>query len=385
MNHYKVCIKAGEKLLIRCILIMGWFFSSSMAARAPINPDPSSNARALLEYLYSISGKKILSGQQENNNQPESDLIQVQKATGHLPALVGDDLGWGSNQDALRKILVSDAIRRWNEKGMLLALSWHTCPVESRFAKDDCAWSDINKAGPSATIDSILTPGTSQQKLWFEKMDKAAESLKKLRDAGVPVLWRPFHEMNGAWFWWGKQPRLKELWIQEQERFTNLHKLNNLIWVYSPNCEMSYTESFDENYPGGRYVDVLGMDLYTQYGHAWLRAHHDKLWALGEGRPIAICENGVLPDPDLLTKEQPNWVWFNTWSGFLLSNPEGWVKAVYQNPRVITQEGLPILNTTKILKLEYIHFKDNMSDKWSKKLFNLNGRRLTIAPRAEKR
>ncbi len=72
--------------------------------------------------------------------------------------------------------------------------------------------------------------------------------LKKLYDANVPVLWRPFHEMNGIWFWWGNRPGeggIKELWKIMYYRYTDHHRLNNLIWVWNHNTPEQVRELYE--------------------------------------------------------------------------------------------------------------------------------------------
>lgn len=100
--------------------------------------------------------------------------------------------------------------------------------------------------------------GTDEYWATIRDLDAIAGQLKRLRDAGVPVLWRPLHEADGGWFWWGaKGPEAtKQLYYMMRDRFINYHGLNNLIWVWSvdkPNGSW---------YPGNDHVDILGIDSY---------------------------------------------------------------------------------------------------------------------------
>jgi mannan endo-1,4-beta-mannosidase len=87
--------------------------------------------------------------------------------------------------------------------------------------------------------------------------------LQELKDAGVIVLWRPFHEMNGGWFWWGaKDPdTFIKVWRHMFDYFTKTKGLDNLLWVYSPN-HGNKTAAY---YAGDHYVDVVGLDAYTDF------------------------------------------------------------------------------------------------------------------------
>jgi mannan endo-1,4-beta-mannosidase len=92
------------------------------------------------------------------------------------------------------------------------------------------------------------------------ELDQIAAGLQELRDAGVVVLWRPFHEMNGGWFWWGAQKPgvFIRLWREMFDYFTHEKKLNNLLWVYGPN----HGGKTVDYYPGDSYVDLVGVDAY---------------------------------------------------------------------------------------------------------------------------
>jgi len=86
-------------------------------------------------------------------------------------------------------------------------------------------------------IAELLQPDTDTHQRWMQELDLTAEGLKELKDAGVVVLWRPFHEMNGGWFWWGaKEPeQFIALWRHMFDYFSKTKSLDNLLWVYGPN------------------------------------------------------------------------------------------------------------------------------------------------------
>lgn len=97
--------------------------------------------------------------------------------------------------------------------------------------------------------------------LLMNDIDTIAVELKKLQSASVPVIFRPLHEAEGAWFWWGaKGPEpAKKLWDILYDRLTNKHKLNNLIWEWN-----SVAASW---YPGNDKVDMVSADTYSQGDH----------------------------------------------------------------------------------------------------------------------
>jgi mannan endo-1,4-beta-mannosidase len=100
-------------------------------------------------------------------------------------------------------------------------------------------------------------------------VDVIASYLSQLQDAHVPVLWRPYHEMNGVWFWWCDQKGengFKKLWIMMYDYMVNHHHLNNLIWVWDTNAPRSNPGdeafAYSDFWPGAAYVDVLAADIY---------------------------------------------------------------------------------------------------------------------------
>lgn len=112
-------------------------------------------------------------------------------------------------------------------------------------------------------LETLLTPGHETHVRWMHELDILAAGLAELQDAGVAVLWRPFHEVNGDWFWWGgKKPEtFIRVWRHMFEYFTKTKGLNNLLWVYGPNHGKHTAEYYD----GDAYVDIVGLDAYTDF------------------------------------------------------------------------------------------------------------------------
>jgi hypothetical protein len=111
----------------------------------------------------------------------------------------------------------------------------------------------------------LITPGTEINERWKSQVDVIAFFLKQLKNADVPVLWRPYHEMNGDWFWWGKrlgENGTKKLYRMLFDRLVNFHKLNNLIWVCNFNEIRENVAPYMAVYPGDDVVDILATDVY---------------------------------------------------------------------------------------------------------------------------
>lgn len=104
----------------------------------------------------------------------------------------------------------------------------------------------------------VLEEGSPERTAFFHDMDVIAESLKRFCEADIPILWRPFHESEGTWFWWGAKGAeiARELYKLMFVHYTQVHHLDNLLWVW--NCPLK------EGYPGDEYVDVVSVDIYLE-------------------------------------------------------------------------------------------------------------------------
>lgn len=273
-------------------------------------------AEALRNYLTQISGKHILSGQEsmfsDGNGFPSVRDAHVHKETKKYPVVYSSDFG-DVRQDNLyqRQNVVYNALA-YAERGSIIQLHNHMVQPDR---PDGAGFETMHGfKGDYPYMDDILQAGSELNVEHMRRLDELADYLQQLRDEGVAVLWRPYHEMNGEWFWWGQQPRYKELWIQQWQYFTHQRHLTNLVWVWSVNY-FEEDAAIDVYYPGHSYVDVLGVDVYLKYGHHFDSHLHDKLRELGKGKPIAITENGEMPHVPTLRESQPFWVYWTTWWG----------------------------------------------------------------------
>jgi beta-mannanase len=171
-------------------------------------------------------------------------------------------------------------------------------------------------------------------------VDVIAGYLKQLRDARVPVLWRPYHEVNGNWFWWGGRKGADgsaALYRQLFDRFVNYHHLDNLVWVWNANAPGSGGSGpgpYPDYFAGLQYADVLSVDVYGEFKPSYYR----ELLALAAGKPVALGEVGGVPSP-VVIKEQPKYTWFMTWSEFIeMNNPLDAVRAAYSDPHALTRD-----------------------------------------------
>jgi mannan endo-1,4-beta-mannosidase len=335
-----------------------------------VNPDATPEARALLDLLYEIQGTHILSGQHNFIGSGSQFTELIRDLTGKSPIVWGSDFSFAYEgetperfqhcgplnlsvpgtetkvldltPEAAREQLVRNAVQAHRD-GHIVTLMWHACPPG---LGDSCdgqkVWTLENR--PSQEWwDELTTDGTEVNEAWKEQADRIAGYLKQLQDAKVPVLWRPYHEMNGVWFWWCNKKGengFKKLWITMYERYVGHHGLHNLIWVWNPNAPRlipgDEAYAYEDFWPGLEYVDALATDVYRG---DWQQPHHDDLKALGGGKPIAIGEMAPLPTPKILAA-QPYWTWFMPWGNLVLwgHRAEDRVRELFEDPRVLTLE-----------------------------------------------
>jgi mannan endo-1,4-beta-mannosidase len=313
-------------------------------ADTPVTPGAAREAQSLLTFFADTYGKKIISGQQDGwrrtTNGLSAELNYITNTTGKLPALLAMDIGGYTDKSPRRDTqhrLMQRAADWFNQRNGIVEFCWHwRAPLnEPAFYSKDTTF-DISRA---------VTEGTPEYAATEHDLDLIANELEILRAAHIPVLWRPLHEANGRWFWWGAggpEP-FKKLWRMEFENFTVKHHLNNLIWVFSPGAETDLAAW----YPGDAYVDIVGQDHYPMDGnHGSAKDVFDELTKMTRGQKlIALGENGPVPDPKLLAREKAGWLFFTTWSGGILfgkTTPEQ-LRDYYQNPYVLNLGDLPDL------------------------------------------
>jgi len=314
----------------------------------PVNPDASPEARALLKKLCAVSGKGILTGQHNFPNQRSKDSDKVAEIAGKYPAIWGSDFGFTDGEDkdsVIHRDLMIEEAKKQAAAGSIIALCWHMLrPSEDEPGKagengrSSPSWSGSVQARlADDQWQELITPDTPLHRRWEKYMDTAAEFLKQLRDAHIPVLWRPMHENNGSFFWWGGRPGpagTAQLFREVYARMVYVHHLDNLIWVWNQNGPAPSGEFFSY-FPGQRWVDVVSYDNYRDLSD---RYYHEIL-DLADGKPVALAEVGRVPSAETL-KAQPKWTWFMVWAGMIDRQADA-LKAGYANPYLLNR-GDPI-------------------------------------------
>lgn len=323
-------------LVLACIML----FSACESKEEEMtisNKNAIAPAKAVYEYICETYGNAIISGQQESIwvDSPEYEMNYLSDTTGKQPAMRGFDF---MNDDF--DGVVERATEWWN-KGGIVTICWH---CGSDFTKEPNACKDDE----IQDWDAVLTDGTAENKAFIKNMDNAGKALLALQKKNIPVLWRPFHEFDGAWFWWGKggNENFKKLWIMMYDHFTYDLGLNNLIWVlgYSHNGKL-YHGKPAEWYPGDEYCDIVGADSYEVSENGAEQRLFKIVDKITHGRkPLIMHECGLIPEIEDL-KTTP-WASFMTWhSEYLMdANTKQHLKEIYESDYVITLDELPSFN-----------------------------------------
>lgn len=287
------------------------------------NPNADRTAQRVYDYICENFGENIISCQQESTwmDSPDYEMEYIENVTGKLPAMRSLDY---MNNDFEG---VNSRAAEWWEKGGPVTICWHTGVVSSGYQES---------LGDEPDYSKMLTEGTDEYNQLMESWDKAAQALLQLQEAGIPVIWRPFHEFDGQWFWWGKggSENFIKLWRLMYDKFTYEYGLNNLIWVLGYSGEVK-----KDWYVGDEYCDIIGSDTYDNSTNkkAWKR-----LSALGTGKPMTFHECGNVPSVEEFVKDGCLWSWFMIWhTEHLMNNDPENLKAVYNHEKVITLDELP--------------------------------------------
>ncbi len=265
-----------------------------------VKKNQDNETKRLYANLKKMSGKGILFGMAnptsisyelaKNSGISQSDCKDI---TGSHPAFYESDLMWYSDPDFKRRDM--EAMKLAYKRGAVCGYCWHLGGMESG--------SFYAKNGDTGLVKQIVSSNNREQNPaldWFlSQLDKAA--IPVFKELDFPIVFRPFHEMNGSWFWWGKN------WCNREE-YKAIYQLtvdylrkagiDNILYAWSPDADSAM-----EFYPGDDYVDILGMDIYEP-GIDPMKSHERMIRALGEltdyaaghGKVVAITECGCRKD-----------------------------------------------------------------------------------------
>lgn len=247
--------------------------------------------------------------------------------------------------DIYTLVITEDVLKSLQEGGLIIG--GHDYTAVAVYLENNGTALDPNKdyafykADTEFDATNATVEGTWENKVFTEDLKNAAAYLKLLRDADIPVLWRPFHEAAGGWFWWGKDAAsFKSLWIAMFNYFKT-EGLDNLIWVWT-------TEGNDADwYPGDQYVDIVGRDVYNKETADCVSEYTSIAENYGN-KIVSLSECGTVG----LISEQwasgARWSWFMPWydgtnedGSPVVHADEAWWKDAMSQEFVVSREELP--------------------------------------------
>ena len=335
------------------------------------DPEATDSTKRLYSYLLDCYGNHILSGQQENcgshnynfANDPstyikdnEAEFTYIEENTGKLPAIRGIDMLTYNSSSDYRDDATGRVIE-WSQKYKgIVTLSWHWSVPSEEGGSDPAFYVESASANYTTfSISNALEEGTWEHDVILADIEVLAKELLQIQEAGVPVIFRPLHEAEGGWFWWGAEGAepCVELYRLLYDQLVHVYGIHNLIWEWT-----SYvTPNSPEWYPGDEYVDIVSYDKYNcSDGESNLSAITGTFYGLVAStdgkKPVAMSENDSIPALDNLVNEKAAWLYFCPWYGWWLTgeqnNPLDNLVEIYQSEYCITLDELPDLETYPI-------------------------------------
>jgi len=258
------------------LLMIVWIICMAVKSLAqdtllqPADKDASVQTVNLYRNLFKLAEKGYMIGHQDDlaygvHWKYKKDSSDVRNLTGDYPAVFGWDLSGleldhDKDIDGVPFSNMRAYVKQAYEMGAVNTFSWHAV---SPLGEGKTAWDTTR-----GTVTSILPGGLNHAlfKSWLDKLANFLGSLKGSRGEVIPVLFRPFHELTGSWFWWGKNETnaedFKTLWRFVNSYLRQEKKLNNLLYVYNTSGDFASKEEFLERYPGDDVVDMISFDTY---------------------------------------------------------------------------------------------------------------------------
>ena len=354
----------------------------SRISPVPTNPKAGIQARKLYSFLLDQYGNRTLSGAHSASSHYNDYVNLIYDRTGRHPALASYDFiflqysptpsNWEWKRDYTD---ISEQKEHWNAGGIPCYMwHWNAPKDEVTFRQNltgsggygfYCPGSNNGESETPFDIREALKEGTWQHEFILADLDEVAITFQKLKDEGIPVLFRPLHEAagnytrynpaGGAWFWWGRYGAscCKQLWALMRERLENYHGLDNILWVWTVNVAEGYEDAAMEWYPGENQVDILGIDTYRNDTGLRTDAFRFLQSVCGGKKMLTLSECGNIPSPEMNILDGAPWLWFDAWpktkdnapilSGYGELNTESYWKSLMNSPRVLTRETMPSL------------------------------------------
>lgn len=256
--------------------------TTSNATTYMVDPNATKETVALFYNLKKLAKTKTAIGQQDAFNsfyQDASGDSDIKKNTGYDPAILGSDFMFitdknNNNQSDnwfyQQEQKITSDVKSAYAKGIINTFSWHLREPNN---EDSFYAADMTTEQKNTAFKSIL-PGGSNNEWYKKKLDKVASVVSNLKGVNgelIPIIFRPFHEFDGSWFWWGANfctaEEYKAAYKFTVEYLRDTKGVHNVLYAFSPDNSYSTETNYLSRYPGDKYVDVLGMDNYGDFNN----------------------------------------------------------------------------------------------------------------------
>lgn len=384
-----------------------------------VDAQATAETKSLFAFLNEKRGQQVLFGHQHDTTvsfagkDDQGKIISdVQNSVGDYPVVFGWDTlsldgfenppGVAGDYEASRMGL-SAAMKEAYELGGILTLSTHPYnPVTGGNFNDTS-----NTVGATQSVVTRILPGGDTNGKFREYLDRIASFANQLKDDNgkpIPVLFRPFHEQNGSWFWWGAATTTKseyvELYRYTVEYLRDVKHVNNFLYVYSPNGPFNGNQNeYLATYPGDEFVDILGMDQYDNKENAGSEAFLNGLvkdlamiskLADSRGKVATLSEYGYSA-AGMKTTGNNELNWFTKITDAIKSNPDAkriaymltWANFGEGNNLYVPYKDVPGKGSHELLP-DFIRFYNDPYTSFSKDVKKENIYNRTIVSAKEK-
>ncbi len=304
-----------QTFFLCCWSVLG--LAIAQAQTVPIDERATAETRNLYANLQRLSKQGVLFGHQDDlaygvGWQYEPGRSDIRDVAGEYPAVVGWDLGRlefdsTANLDRVPFDKQRALAQQVYAQGGLNTYSWH---LNNPLDPTKTSWDKAD-----STIRHLFADRKALRRYngWLKKVAVYLKTLKGANGEAIPVIFRPFHEHTGSWFWWGRNhcspEEYKQMWRYTVDYLRKRKKVHNLLYAYSTD-RFSSREEYLERYPGDDYVDIVGFDIYhrpaSDTANRYIpetRRMVETLRSIGQerGKPYAMTETG------LAQVTQPDW------------------------------------------------------------------------------
>ena len=308
------------KKILLCLLISLTFAATNAQKWKTTDKDATRETKSLYKNLRKLSKKHTLFGHQHATEyghgwSGEDNRSDVKSVTGSHPAVIGVDFSGfsGRPDDAIKRAkddLRKNVVDTYN-RGGVTTVAWHFSNPVSR---GGFYWVD------SLSLPAVkyIIPGGEAHQKYKDILKGIADWANETRGSDgslVPMIFRPYHEFDGGWFWWGKPHCTKQefvtLWRFTVSYLRDTLNVHNFIYAFSPDNKFKTEAEFLDRYPGDEWVDMVGMDNYGDMGRnrysidtAALKLKIVSDYARKAGKLAAFTETGLesIPNPTWWTE-----------------------------------------------------------------------------------